>query len=139
MGAEIAIRVSAGEFFDRLIIAELKCRLGRDAARLAGAVNEHRMLLAAEQTLWNDRADLRPEAQPLIEQLKTANETLWQLEDRVRDKMSELAIGADFIEAAMNVCRVNDRRSELKRAIDQMFGSSWTCTKFYKCQENGVS
>ena len=59
----------------------------------------------------------------LIQQLKTINETLWVIEDDIREKEAKQEFDQQFIQLARNVYFVNDERGKVKRAINELLGS----------------
>ena len=64
-------------------------------------------------------------------ELKDANETLWQIEDDIRDCERAKDFGPRFVELARSVYRTNDRRARLKREIGELFGAGLVEEKSY--------
>jgi hypothetical protein len=56
---------------------------------------------------------------------------LWDVEDELRDCERQKEFGATFVELARSVYRLNDRRAELKRELNQRLGSELTEEKLY--------
>lgn len=121
------IPASWGEVIDKITILEIKvARLPTDTAR-ANAAEELRLLtLVAAPVLAG------PPATALAARLKTLNETLWDVEDRIRDHERRADFGAAFIELARMVYRHNDARGALKREINLALGSALTEEKSYQ-------
>jgi hypothetical protein len=66
-----------------------------------------------------------------VAHLKAVNQDLWDVEDAIRACEAAGDFGARFIELARSVYRLNDRRAELKRAINVMCGSVHVEEKSY--------
>jgi hypothetical protein len=60
------------------------------------------------------------------------NEALWDIEDRIRDCERDQNFGPEFVELARSVYRTNDRRSALKRQINDIAGSAIVEEKSYR-------
>ena len=113
------VAVSWGELFDRISILEIKqARMTSEAARTTAAA-QLAILRQTENMLSQEPMTL-PE---LRKRLKSVNETLWSIEDELRDREARKAFDARFIELARGVYRNNDERSRIKHAIDRLLGS----------------
>jgi tetratricopeptide (TPR) repeat protein len=126
--APIAVPISPGELLDKITILQIKQERIADAVKLRNVEEELRALLAvrAQAILaW-------PELDPLVAELKRVNEALWEIEDAIRDCERTQDFGPRFVELARSVYRSNDRRSELKRAINTLLGSALVEEKSYK-------
>ena len=55
--------------------------------------------------------------------LRTINEKLWDIEDRIRDKERARTFDQEFIELARAVYVTNDERAAVKRDINTRLGS----------------
>ncbi|MCD6331784.1 MAG: hypothetical protein J7L89_00775, partial [Bacteroidales bacterium] len=64
--------------------------------------------------------------------LKYLNETLWEIEDRLREMEAGQQFGREFIEKARMVYRYNDQRASIKKEINRITGSKLTEEKSYK-------
>jgi hypothetical protein len=119
--SEISVPVSAGELFDKLSILAIKRERFTDAAKRANVERELARLDAVRRDAIGD-----PDAAlaALVADLRRVNEALWQIEDDIRDCERERDFGPRFVELARAVYLTNDRRSELKRAIDARLGSA---------------
>ena len=69
---------------------------------------------------------------PLAERLKHVNESLWVIEDEIRDCERNGDFGASFVALARAVYRTNDERAEIKRAINLALGSQLIEEKSYR-------
>jgi intein/homing endonuclease len=63
--------------------------------------------------------------------LKRANEKLWTIEDRIREKEASRSFDQEFIELARSVYRNNDERGRLKRDINLLLNSELVEEKQY--------
>ncbi len=128
MTKPILVEIAPGELIDKITILEIKAERIADAAQRANALVELK-------TLGDARAAAIPpdgEIDRLEAQLKVVNEALWEIEDDIRDCDREGNFGPRFVELARAVYRTNDRRAELKRAINLRLGSRLVEQKSYK-------
>ena len=65
-------------------------------------------------------------------ELKKINEELWKIEDAIRDKQRVREFDERFIELARAVYFTNDRRSEVKKALNLHLGSEIIEEKSYQ-------
>ncbi|MFV1966393.1 MAG: DUF6165 family protein [Pirellulaceae bacterium] len=127
----ITVEIAAGELMDKITILEIKTERIEEVSKLANIRTELDMLLAAR-----DRAlVVTTRLEPLIADLKSANEHLWEIEDEIRECERHKEFGPRFVELARSVYRTNDRRCAIKRQINQISGSRWTEEKSYKDYE----
>ena len=125
---ELHIAVSPGELVDRISILEIKRARISDPDKLRN-INQAYSALSATLSA---AIPITPRLTELSEELKAANEVLWQAEEDLRDHERRQNFGRQFIAVARTVYITNDRRSDLKRQIDQLLGSSLVEEKFYK-------
>lgn len=124
---EVLIEVSVGELMDKITILEIKSERILDADKQQHVCRELTMLCAVR-----DRTvPMVPELERCVAELRATNETLWSIEDEIRDCERRQEFGADFVELARSVYRQNDRRSALKRTINQLVGSRLVEEKSY--------
>jgi len=124
----ILVEVAPGELIDKITILEIKSERMDDAEKRANVRIEL-------QTLSDARAAAIPtdgDIDRLTAELKTVNEALWEIEDNIRDCDRDTDFGPRFVELARAVYRTNDRRAELKRAINLHLGSRLVEEKSYK-------
>ena len=67
----------------------------------------------------------------LVAELKSINESLWRIEDDIRDCERDGDFGARFVELARSVYQTNDRRAAVKRRINERLGSEIVEEKAY--------
>ncbi|QQP90167.1 hypothetical protein IGS68_02540 [Skermanella sp. TT6] len=115
----ILIEVAPGELIDKLTILEIKKANIGDPAKLRNVEHEYDVLsrVLAEQVPAS--ADLTA----LTAELKAINESLWKIEDDIRDLERARDFGAAFIELARAVYHTNDRRAAVKRRINELLDS----------------
>ena len=120
--------VSYGELIDKITILEIKSRQITDSAKLANVRNELDLLNA---TWANDAASQTDISRERADLLKV-NETLWDIEDRIRLKEKAQAFDAEFVELARAVYFRNDERAAVKREINLKLGSQLVEEKSYQ-------
>ncbi len=117
--------VSWGELLDKISILQIKAERITDAAK--------RVNVVTELTLLSDIAGSAPQTvAALMADLKAVNESLWEVEDQIRDKEAAQAFDEEFIRLARAVYVTNDRRADLKRQINRALGSHLVEEKSYK-------
>jgi hypothetical protein len=126
-GAALA-PVSFGELIDKIVILEIKASKLTDQQKLANVRNELALLGAVRAKLPLAGVDI----DGLAGELRQVNETLWDIEDRIRGCERDQNFGPEFIELARSVYRTNDRRSALKRQINLLAGSAIVEEKSYR-------
>jgi hypothetical protein len=124
----ISVPVSHGELIDKITILEIKATHMRDAGKLANVRAELELL----NTTWGADASSKIDIAVERTQLKTVNEALWDIEDRIRLKEKAQAFDAEFVELARSVYFRNDERAVLKRAINLKLGSQLVEEKSYQ-------
>ena len=125
MADPIFAPISIGELFDKISILEIKEERIKDPAKLVNVRRELDGLrgIAAERSL-----SVRAEA---IADLKAVNAELWNIEDAIRVCEARRGFGKRFIALARAVYKTNDRRSAIKREINNHFGSAIVEEKSY--------
>lgn len=113
------VSISWGELIDRVTILEIKAaRLSDDAAR-ARVARE----LAALSEMAGSAVAREPRVLALKNALREVNETLWSIEDEIRQKEVRQQFDADFIRLARAIYQNNDERGRLKREINSLLQS----------------
>ena len=119
------VPISWGELIDKITILQIKTeRLAADTAR-ANAAKELALLSAIAAPV------LAGTALGLAERLKAVNESLWDIEDRIRDRERTGAFDAEFVALARSVYRTNDARGALKRELNLLLDSELIEEKSY--------
>ena len=123
----ITVEVSTGEFLDKITILEIKSERIKDADKLTNINKELEIL----KKTWSDSHSSETDINTLLAELKAINEALWDIEDRIRIKESQAAFDDEFIELSRSVYITNDRRSNVKRQLNQALGSNLMEEKSY--------
>ena len=119
--------ISVGELCDKLSILEIKCGAIVDAAKRSNVERERAALAAVADAL-----DLRDgEIAQLRARLKAVNETLWTIEDEIRDCERRQDFGPRFVALARSVYTSNDQRTRLKADINRLSRSAFNEEKLY--------
>src|SRR5690242_1216634 len=111
---EISCPVSLGEVLDKISILRIKLRRIADPAKLQHVRRELEKLSAAAGSV--DRY------QSFLADLEKVNEQLWDIEDAIRGKERKQQFDDEFIKLARSVYFTNDKRFEIKNAVNQQFG-----------------
>ena len=127
MANAIKIDIGIGELVDKITILEIKRARIKSPEKLKNI--EHELSL-----LNNVKAQLMQttESDVLEEALKQINEKLWDIEDSIRRCESKKQFDETFIELARAVYFTNDKRSDIKRQINQLQGSQIIEEKSYE-------
>lgn len=129
----LLVPVAPGELIDKITILEIKAAHITAADKRANVTRELDLLRA----VLTNAIVPRPELARLTSDLKTINETLWAIEDDIRDAEAAQDFGPKFIELARAVYRTNDKRAEIKRDINLLLGSDIIEEKSYHPYEPG--
>ena len=121
------IPVSLGELIDKITIPQIKIENLQEKNALNNVKKEHDQL----NTIYNNNFLKDEIARVLLNDLKEINQKLWDIEDKIRDKEKSKKFDKEFIELARNVYFTNDKRSRIKRNINETFGSEIIEEKSY--------
>ena len=119
------VPISLGELIDKITILEIKSERIDDPKKSANIRRELDLLLAVPTPAPT------AEAARLKSELKRVNEMLWEIEDLIRICEREQDFGPDFVALARSVYQTNDRRSAIKRQINDLSGSTLVEEKSY--------
>ena len=119
--------ISWGELIDKITILEIKADRLSFAAALANVRKELALLteIVAREVLQRD------DVKQLKTRLREINEKLWRIEDDIRQKEASQAFDLEFIALARSVYIVNDERSRVKRALNDLLNSGLIEEKSY--------
>ncbi len=123
----VIVAVSWGELLDKISILEIKRARLTDSAQLANVEHEHATLCAARDGAMPEGIDISDN----FAALRAVNETLWQIEDDIRDCERDKDFGPRFVELARTVYTNNDERAAIKRRINEALGSEIVEEKSY--------
>jgi hypothetical protein len=117
---KILAEISAGELIDKITILEIKKKQIKNVEKLKEVEKE---LLTLNDTFEKAISD-KSKIQILIDNLKTINLELWDIENEKRLAEKNNDFGEKFIQLARNVYKTNDERSRLKLEINNILGSN---------------
>lgn len=120
------IEISVGEAFDRLTILKIKSERIKDESKLANVMKEYFYL----QNLLKEELEVTEENED-FKRLLEINETLWGVEDLLREFEAKQSFGFEFIELARSVYVLNDERAKVKKEINLAYGSQFVEEKSY--------
>ena len=124
---EILIPISPGELLDKITILQIKAERIADPAKVANVKTELDMLSKA----WSEAVEDDAEISALTAELKSVNETLWEIEDDIRDQERDRRFGERFIELARAVYVTNDERANAKKKVNLHLNSTIVEEKSY--------
>jgi len=127
----IKVELAYGELLDKITILQIKSERITDASKLLN-VNKELGLL---NDLWKSDEKSSLDISDEFTALKEINEKIWDIEDGIRDKERVKEFDEKFIELARSVYFSNDKRAEIKRAINLKLGSELIEEKSYSDYE----
>ena len=122
--SSIHVPVAFAELIDKITILEIKSEQlsGR------GKVNVDHELRLLRNIMQQSGVELLPEH---YHQLKEINQSLWHIEEDIRDHEHRQDFGEQFIQLARSVYQQNDQRAAIKRSINDYYGSDIKEEKSY--------
>ena len=125
---EILIPISPGELLDKLTILQIKVERMTDPVKVANVKTELGML----SKVWSEAVEVDAEIAKLTAELKAVNETLWKIEDDIRDEERNKRFDERFIELARAVYVTNDERANAKKKVNLYLKSTIVEEKSYQ-------
>ena len=119
MSVTILIPIAPGELIDKITILEIKQERINTQTKLINVKKE----LDALTQACNESITTSEKLKKLTIELKAVNESLWDIEDEIRCCERLKDFGDKFIKLARAVYVTNDKRMEIKRAINDLLGS----------------
>jgi len=117
---KITIPVSVGELLDKISILEIKS-LFTDNEYVLKELDELNLI----------KSTITQFTLEYMNELREVNQKLWKIEDELRELEKKQDFGERFIELARSVYITNDKRSEIKRRINDLCNSEYKEIKFY--------
>ena len=117
---KILAEISAGELIDKITILEIKKTKIGDINKLKEVEKELSSLNNTFKKLIPDSSKI----QILINNLKSINLKLWDIENKKRLAEKNNDFGKNFIELARSVYINNDQRAKIKLEINDILGSN---------------
>lgn len=122
------IPVSIGELIDKYTILQIKQTHIKDKKKVE--------IVEKELSYLKQFVDTYKLDEKLVLELKEINETLWTVEDKIREKEKEHKFDEEFVKLARNVYITNDKRSEVKNKINIILKSGLHEVKSYSKYNN---
>lgn len=123
----IKVELAYGELLDKVTILQIKSERIKDEDKLINVNKELELL----NNLWSLDEKSSVDISNEFKALKDINEKIWDIEDGIRDKERVKEFDEKFIELARSVYFSNDKRAEIKRAINLKLGSELIEEKSY--------
>ncbi len=124
----IQVPVSPGELLDKITILEIKAARMEDPGQRANVKRELELLEASwREAVRDDETTAR-----IHGRLRTVNETLWEVEDAIRECERAGAFDQRFVDLARSVYTTNDERARIKRELNRHLGSQIIEEKSYR-------
>jgi len=123
----LKVEVSVGEFLDKMTILEIKMEKIQDPEKLENVKRELDLL----RDTWAASPLSQSDVTADVAALKTVNESLWAIEDRIRQCELAQAFKDDFIKLARSVYQLNDERAAIKRRLNLRLKSRLVEEKSY--------
>jgi hypothetical protein len=120
------VPISWGELIDKITILEIKNERLKSAMARSNVKKELVLLNEISATL-----PILHEISGPRNELSTINAKLWDIEDEIRAKESDLKFDEEFIELARSVYKLNDLRAATKRKINEFLSSDLKEEKSY--------
>ena len=118
--SKILAEISAGEYFDKLSVLEIKLNKIKDLVLLNEVKKEYEILNESK----NKNINFSKEIEILYKDLKEINEKLWKIEDEIRLCEKNSDFKDKFIQLSRDVYFTNDKRSKTKSEINKILGSN---------------
>ena len=125
---QIQVPVSPGEVLDKITILEIKSERMDDPEKLKNVRLELELLNAT----WASSVKPDETVSRIHAQLKNINESLWEIEDDIRDKERAKEFDEEFIRLARSVYFTNDKRAAAKKELNLHLGSAIVEEKSYQ-------
>lgn len=117
------VPVSPGELMDKITILEIKSRRIKASSKLKVIRYELRLLKKVLNEQFNINNKIKNTVLSEKKKLLSVNKKLWDIENKIRAKEASSDFDNGFIKLARDVYKTNDKRSEIKNKINQLFGS----------------
>src|SRR5690606_10721563 len=112
---------------DKISILEIKNERIKQQEKLINVQKELESLMEVK----NHRIEKTSRLDELFSKLKEVNESLWEIEDKIRDCERNKNFGPEFVSLARSVYIQNDKRCSVKREINEIMNSSLIEEKSY--------
>ena len=117
---KILSEISAGELLDKISILEIKLKKIKNTESLKEINKEYNIL----KKVKDSNIILNEKTKDLYKQIKSVNENLWDIEDKLRICEKDKKFDKTFIDLAREVYFNNDKRAKIKNQINNLLGSN---------------
>ena len=125
--SNVKIPISLGELIDKITILKIKSnKINSNEAQ-----KNIRLELEKLEHILNTKMSINTNLKNFEIKLSKINQTLWDIEDQLREKEREKKFDKKFISLARMVYYKNDERAKIKRMINKSFGSELIEEKSY--------
>ena len=118
--------ISVGELMDKISILKIKKKNITDEKKLLFINEELQLLSSTLNTVVQDN-----KINEFLDKLIEVNSKLWKIEDDIRLCERNKKFNQHFIDLAREVYITNDKRADIKLAINNHFGSTLVEVKSY--------
>ena len=118
--------ISVGELMDKISILKIKKKNITDEKKLLFIDEELQLLSSTLNTVVQDN-----KINEFLDKLIEVNSKLWKIEDDIRLCERNKKFNQHFIDLAREVYITNDKRADIKLAINNHFGSTLVEVKSY--------
>ncbi len=125
---EVSVTVSVGELLDKITVLQIKRERIHDPQKQTNIMKELDLLTI----VCDEKIPMTGELADLTAELKKVNESLWEIEDDIRDCERAKDFGDRFISLARAVYHTNDRRAALKNRLNILTNSAVIEEKSYQ-------
>ena len=125
--SNLKIPISLGELIDKITILRIKSnKINSNEAQ-----KNIRLELEKLEHILNTKMSINTNLKNFEIKLSKINQTLWDIEDQLREKEREKKFDKKFISLARMVYYKNDERAKIKKMINKSFGSELIEEKSY--------
>ena len=125
--SNLKVPISLGELIDKITILRIKSnKINSNEAQ-----KNIRLELEKLEHILNTKISINNNLKNFEIKLSKINQTLWDIEDQLREKEREKKFDKNFISLARMVYYKNDERAKIKRMINKSFGSEIIEEKSY--------
>ena len=125
--SNLKVPISLGELIDKITILRIKS----NKINSSEAQKNIRLELEKLEHILNTKMLINTNLKNFQIKLSKINQTLWDIEDQLREKEREKKFDKKFISLARMVYYKNDERAKIKRMINKSFGSELIEEKSY--------
>ena len=125
--SNLKVPISLGELIDKITILRIKSK----KINSNEAQKNIRLELEKLEHILNTKMSINTNLKNFEIKLSKINQTLWDIEDQLREKEREKKFDKKFISLARMVYYKNDERAKIKRMINKSFGSELIEEKSY--------